>query len=93
MNPQIVNLRLVGLGLKEVPGAVGKHLWSLKSLSLSSNALEKIPDGLCDLTALTELNLVRNKLGALPDRFEEICCSGKSVFCCAENLNDSYKSR
>eukprot|EP00752_Nemacystus_decipiens_P010775 g9584.t1 len=65
---RITNLRLVGLGLKEVPAAIGKHLWSLKSLSLSSNALEEIPDGLCDLTALTELNLVRNKLGSLPDR-------------------------
>lgn len=67
-NLQIVNLRLVGLELKKVPDAIGKHLWSLKSLSLSSNALEEIPEGLCDLTALTELNLVRNKLGALPDR-------------------------
>lgn len=66
-----MNLRLVGLGLTEVPGAIGKHLWSLKSLSLSSNALEEIPDGVCDLTALTELNLVRNKLGSLPDRCEE----------------------
>lgn len=65
---QIVNLRLVGLGLKAIPNAIGRHLWSLKSLSLSSNALEEIPDGVCDLTALTELNLVRNKLGSLPDR-------------------------
>lgn len=66
----------MGLGLKEVPDAIGKHLWSLKSLSLSSNALEEIPDGLCDLTALTELNLVRNKLRTLPDRCEEGCHSG-----------------
>eukprot|EP00903_Cladosiphon_okamuranus_P016231 g14974.t1 len=66
---RIMNLRLVGLGLKDVPGAIGKHLWSLNSLSLSSNALEEIPDGLCDLTTLTELNLVRNKLHGLPDRF------------------------
>ncbi|CAM9129395.1 unnamed protein product [Ectocarpus sp. 12 AP-2014] len=66
---RIVNLRLVGLGLTEVPGAIGQNLLSLKSLSLSSNAIEKIPDGLCDLTALTELNLVRNKLSDLPNRF------------------------
>ncbi|CAM9498728.1 unnamed protein product, partial [Ectocarpus fasciculatus] len=66
---RIVNLRLVGLGLTEVPGAIGQNLLSLKSLSLSSNALEEIPDELCDLTALTELNLVRNKLSDLPNRF------------------------
>ncbi|CAN0325619.1 unnamed protein product, partial [Ectocarpus sp. 13 AM-2016] len=70
----IVNLRLVGLGLTEVPEAIGQNLLSLKSLSLSSNALEKVPDGLCDLTALTELNLVRNKLSDLPNRREN--CTG-----------------
>lgn len=58
----------MGLGLKEVPVAIGQNLLSLKSLSLSSNALEEIPEGLCDLTALTELNLVRNKLSDLPNR-------------------------
>lgn len=33
-----------------------------------SNVLEAIPDELCNLTELTDLNLVRNKLVALPDR-------------------------
>ncbi|CAM9339744.1 unnamed protein product, partial [Laminaria digitata] len=65
---RLVSLRLVGLGLVEVPGAIGEHLWSLEHLSLSSNVLEAIPDALCNLTGLTDLNLVRNKLVALPDR-------------------------
>lgn len=54
--------------MTEVPEAIGRNLWSLKSLSLSSNALEHVPEGLCELTALTELNLVRNRLVALPER-------------------------
>lgn len=33
-----------------------------------SNLLAEIPDGLCDLAELTDLNLVRNKLVKLPDR-------------------------
>lgn len=32
---QLVSLRLVGLGLSKVPDAIGRHLWSLKSLSFS----------------------------------------------------------
>lgn len=32
---QLVSLKLVGLGLLDVPGAVGSQLWSLRSLSLS----------------------------------------------------------
>lgn len=38
-----------------------------RSVSLS-NDLQAIPDELCNLTGLTDLNLVRNKLVALPDR-------------------------
>lgn len=35
----------------------------------NSNLLTVIPDGLCNLSGLTELNLVRNRLRALPDRY------------------------
>lgn len=32
---QLVSLRLVGLGLRDVPTAIGQHLWSLQSLSFA----------------------------------------------------------
>ncbi|CAM9416847.1 unnamed protein product, partial [Discosporangium mesarthrocarpum] len=66
---KLVSLRLVGLGLTEVPSNIGAHLWSLHTVSFASNQLTELPDSLCDLTALKELNLQRNKLRALPDRF------------------------
>jgi len=50
-----VELDLVGLGLEELPPAIGK-LQALQTLSLADNQLTEIPDAIANLQALQTLD-------------------------------------
>ena len=68
----LMGLRLVGHELEELPRDFGKGLQSLTALSLASNKLEVLPEGICRLTNLRSLNLLRNRLRLLPAKFGEL---------------------
>jgi Leucine-rich repeat (LRR) protein len=61
-------LRLVGMGLTEIPDDMGNKLKTLEVLSLTSNQLTTLPDNIVNLTKIRELQLVKNKIEYLPDR-------------------------
>jgi len=65
-------LRLVGHELEKLSTDFGKGLQSLTALSLASNRLEMLPDGICRLTNLKSLNLLRNRLRMLPSKTGEL---------------------
>ena len=69
----LVSLRLVGVGLNEIPGELFTRLPSLELLSLANNNITSIPDTLVQMTNLTELSLMYNKIVRLPDRIGLLC--------------------
>ncbi len=74
------SLRLVGHALTALPLGPGPENMfvsrslqhSLTSLNLSSNALARLPDEVCRLKHLRVLNLLRNRLEVLPQRFGDL---------------------
>ena len=68
----LAGLRLVGHDLEALPTDFGKGLQNLTALSLASNRLEMLPEGICRLTNLRSLNLLRNRLRLLPAKFGEL---------------------
>lgn len=69
----LVGLRLVGVGLTNIPEEIGKYLKTLKAISFASNNLTTLPDSIAELTNLSELNLLKNKLTKLPERIGFLC--------------------
>ena len=61
-------LRLVGLGLSELPPEIFTNLMNLEVLSLTSNHLQHLPEEVANLSDLTELGLLNNRLQELPRR-------------------------
>ncbi|KAJ1439312.1 hypothetical protein B484DRAFT_415932 [Ochromonadaceae sp. CCMP2298] len=66
-------LRLIGVGLTELPAELGDRLVSLEVLSLSNNHIVSLPDNIAQLTNLRELNLMYNRLVSLPPRIGYMC--------------------
>lgn len=66
-------LRLIGIGLTEIPDTLAPALISLEVLSLANNGLTSLPDNIVSLTQLRELNLMYNKLKYLPQRIGFMC--------------------
>ena len=66
-------LRLVGLGLTELPEELFANLQNLEALVLSSNKLKYLPENIARLTDLTELTLLNNELEYLPKEIGFMC--------------------
>lgn len=66
-------LRLIGIGLTELPLDFAPNLISLEILSLANNKLVTLPDNIVALTNLKELNLMYNKINRLPERIGFMC--------------------
>jgi hypothetical protein len=60
-------VRLIGLGLKELPAEFFDALYMLEVLTLTANQLTTLPDTVVKLAHLQELNLLRNKIISLPE--------------------------
>lgn len=72
-------LRLMGHELSGLPPEFGSGgLRSLTSLNLASNGLVQLPDSICQLRQLRQLNLLRNKLTV----YAKYMCVGRRSFQC-----------
>ena len=64
----LLELRLIGIGIKELPNDFGENMRSLRVLSLRGNLLETLPDTILHMTSLEDLCLLKNRIKKLPDR-------------------------
>ena len=70
----IKTIRLVGTAFTSLPDTFGINEFpKLDTLSLANNSLTYIPDSLCSLTSLRDLNLQYNSVKELPERLGMLC--------------------
>ncbi len=69
----LMSLRLIGIGLKELPLEFGSYLTNLHFLSLANNELTYLPESFVQMTSLREINLLKNRLTCLPEKIGLLC--------------------
>lgn len=70
-------LRLIGVGLTEIPEELAPNLRELEVLSLANNHITQLPENIAMLTSLKELNVMYNKITTLPSRIGYMCALEK----------------